>query len=150
MNYHLGASVSWNWKDGEAGILSDVLYCRTGGQKEGFIGHPNLTVDLDYITVPVLARIRLKQPIYLIAGLQLYGLIRATDERVVNGRVVTENIRGNFRETDLGAVLGFRSELSSGLAIDLRYALSPVINSLQGENYRLEIFQLSLSYLLEL
>lgn len=149
LNYHLSFLGIWDWHNGEAGALAEFAYVRLGGQKEGFLGQPNVTTTLDYLSVPLLARVRLKSSIYAIVGFQVNKLLEATDQYQENGMRMEESVRHLFREWDVALVGGLRTELYNGFSLDVRYGYAPVVPAWTGSTYRLEFFQIGIAYVME-
>ena len=100
---------------GRVGVGVDILYARKGANEKG----TDLVVNLDYLNVPVYARInvgsasRSRASVYGIAGLDLNFLIRS---KLSTG----EDIKENFKSADYGLALGLGVEITRFL-VEGRY-----------------------------
>jgi hypothetical protein len=117
-------------RPGILGVGVDVLYERTGARDAGGTGK----IDMDYIDVPVYARINLgtqsKQGIsaYGIAGVDLSFLMKASLS------ATSSDVTSSFERPDYGAVFGFGVEITR-LVIEARYTegLSNILKDKSAE-----------------
>jgi hypothetical protein len=105
-------------RPGIVGVGVDILYARKGGKEIDGSGS-DLSVNLDYLNVPVYLRInagsasRSKAAVYGIAGLDLNFLLRS---KFSTGESITDN----FKRADYGLALGLGVEITRAL-IEARY-----------------------------
>ena len=103
-------------RPGIVGVGVDLLYARRGAKIEG----TDLTVDMDYINVPVYARINAGSSnlsggiVYGIVGLDLNFLLKS--ELSEGG----EDLTDDFQRADYGLALGIGAEITRFI-VELRY-----------------------------
>ncbi|MDQ2180097.1 porin family protein [Marinifilum sp. D714] len=110
--------------------LSDITSLQTeiNYSMQGFRDHVNgesVTIDLDYITVPLLIQFKLRnfQQFKFVFGPQLGFLIRSNeDPEDLYLPVVNDEISGDtFEDFDYGAVVGMEYEINDQFCIQARY-----------------------------
>jgi hypothetical protein len=100
---------------GRVGVGVDILYARKGATESETQG----SINLDYLNVPIYARVNIGSPsrggasVYGIGGLDLNFLIRS---KLSNG----DDIKENFKSADYGLALGLGVEITRFL-IEGRY-----------------------------
>jgi hypothetical protein len=100
---------------GRVGVGVDILYARKGANETG----SDQSVTLDYLNVPIYARVNIGSPsrggasVYGIAGLDLNFLIKS---KLGSG----EDIKDNFNSADYGLALGLGVEITRFL-VEGRY-----------------------------
>ena len=106
----------------EFAIQPEILYSMQGAkytQSDGYDG----TLKLDYINVPVMAKIKVIDELYIQAGPQVGFLLSAKDEFKSTNDSGEEDIKGDLNTIDFGANLGLGYQLESGLNFGARYNL---------------------------
>jgi len=82
----------------------------------------NYRLGLHYIDMPVLASVRIKQPVSFELGLIPGYLFSARGEDDAGN--LPEEYLLDFRKFDLGTLVGIRVDLSSKIAVNIRYSYS--------------------------
>jgi len=89
----------------EFAIQPEILYSMQGAkysQSDGYDG----TLKLDYINVPIMAKIKIVDELYIQAGPQVGFLLSAKDEFKSAGDSGENDIKENLNTIDFGAILG--------------------------------------------
>jgi hypothetical protein len=100
---------------GRVGVGVDILYARKGANEPG----TDQSINLDYLNVPIYARVNIGSPsrggasVYGIGGLDLNFLIRS---KLGTG----QDIKENFKSADYGLALGLGVEITRFL-VEGRY-----------------------------
>ena len=115
-------------------IQPELLYSQQGAkytESDGYDG----TFGLDYIQVPVMAKIKVTEEFILEAGPQVGVLISAKDKYESPGDSGEEDIRDDYNDIDFGANIGINYQLESGLNFGARYFFGlSNINDIVGSN----------------
>jgi len=136
-------------------IQPEVLYSMKGAKTEGTFGPGStakLTTRINYIDVPVLARIN-AEGLFFEAGPQLGFVVSANQKLEItgtNGRSGEQDIKNQTNTVDFGYVAGLGYQLSSGPGIGLRYNgafTSASKGSTSSSAIRNSAFQLYLSFM---
>ncbi|MAC94052.1 MAG: hypothetical protein CMC96_00985 [Flavobacteriales bacterium] len=104
---HLGISEAF-------AIQPEILFDAKGSKFEG--GGEEANFNLNYITIPVLAKLMVTDELGFHLGPQL-GLLMSAE---FDG----EDVKDNYKSTDFGLAVGGGYELESGLNFSLRYSMS--------------------------
>ncbi len=121
------------------GLQPELIYSRQGFQAGG------QSVSLDYITVPIMAKLYPDKRFYIEAGpWGSYLMNVSPSTAAINGEQITiSSLKGGM---DAGAAFGTGYESKSGLTISARYyyGMSDVANNLQWKN---NVISISLGWL---
>jgi len=130
-------------------IQPELLYSMQGAkytQSDGFDG----TLKLDYLTLPIMAKIKVIDELYVQAGPQIGFLVSATDEFKSIGDSGEDDIKDSLNNIDLGANVGLGYQFESGLIFGARYnlGLSNINDIVDSDNFKNQngVFQFSVGY----
>lgn len=114
-------------------IEPGAYYSMKGTRNDDFV---NSRALLDYIDVPVLARLYLTEGLNLFAGPQLSFLASSSFEGDLFGSTVSFDTN-NVRETDYGVVVGLGYNLPKGLNVQgsYSYGMAPVFKNSNSDVY---------------
>ena len=133
----------------EFAIQPELLYSMQGAkytQSDGYDG----TKKLDYLTLPIMAKIKVIDELYVQAGPQIGFLVSATNEFESPGDSGENDIKDRFNNIDIGANVGLGYQFESGLIFGARYNLGlSNINDFAGSgNFKNQngVFQFSVGY----
>jgi hypothetical protein len=98
-------------------ISPELVYSQMGG-KESFQGE-SFELNLSYISIPVLVKVKFSDIFNFQAGPQL-GLLTGAKVKFDG---VSFDAKDGYKSTDFGAALGIGADLPNGLNINLRYYL---------------------------
>jgi len=114
---------------GKFGLQPEILYSRQGFAANG------TTINLDYITVPILAKYYATKEVSIEAGPYFSYLLSASPvNTVIDGaQIPISDLKGG---KDVGLAIGLGYEFSKGLNMSARYNLgmSDVSNNLKWKN----------------
>jgi len=132
----VGAFVGGKLND-KFGIQADLLYSQQGAEFDG--GEFNL----DYVNVPVVAKVYFFKGLHLQAGPQ-FGVIVNDEAQTVVGEVINDIAVNDF---DVSAVVGLGYDVPLGLRLEARYnfGLSDVPDG-EGASGKNSVVTLSLGY----
>jgi hypothetical protein len=121
------------------GIQPELLFSQQGSKWE-HIDFGKQELKTSYVTIPVMVKI------YLLAGLNLqlgpqFGFLTAAD---IDG----DDVKSNFKSSDLSANVGLGWDLPFGLTLDARYnfGLQDVNDSPDYDDLKSRVIQVSLGY----
>ncbi len=140
---HLGAVAEISLSE-KLSIQPELLYSAQGTKDES---DDDEIVRLDYLTMPVLAKLYLTDNLSLEAGPQIGLLLKAEVED--DGETI--DIKDNTKSTDLGVVVGLGYKLGSGLNFGARYTLGSDVNDLEEDpdKFANRVFQLFVGYIFD-
>ncbi len=118
--YHAGALLRIEFTEFVA-LQPEFLFSVKGTDDD------NYSVDLNYIDVPVLLKIKLGDLFSVHAGPQLSYLLSTNEEGTIT------NFEEQIKDFDLGLAGGLELEMESGLSVGARYSFS--VESI-GEDYK--------------
>ena len=115
-------------------IQPELLYSMQGAEytmSEGYDGK----FKLDYLNVPVMAKVKVTDELYFEAGPQVGILLSAKDEFASSGDSGEEDIKDEIKGVDFGANVGVGYQFEGGLNIGARYNLGlSNINDFEGSD----------------
>ncbi|MCH7525263.1 MAG: PorT family protein [Bacteroidetes bacterium] len=130
-------------------IQPELLYSMQGAkytQVDGFDG----TLKLDYLNLPIMAKIKIVDELYIQAGPQIGFLLSAKNEFSSVGNLGENDILENFKTIDFSANIGLGYQFISGLNFGARYNIGlsninnlPSSSSLKNQN---GVFQFSVGF----
>ena len=131
---HIHASKTW-------ALQPELLYSLEGAQQK--IGNSKVTINLNYLNVPVLLQYMFDNGFRLEGGPQIGFLLSA---KTKTGSVTVNNT--SFKSTAFSIPLGLGYLTSSGVGLDARYVfgLSNINDSENGPTIQSNVFQLGLFY----
>jgi len=149
--YHAGAFV--RLKIPVVSIQGEVLY---SFQKFEYsfdaplLDQVNSTQRINYLTVPIIARIKPIPLVNLQVGPQFGFLLSSVQELEIDGEIEEGDIDEFVKGSDIGLNLGAGIDLPFGLDIHARYiiGLTDVNDSDQAEEAKNSMFQVSVGYAL--
>lgn len=115
IGFHVGAFATYMFNE-KMGIQPEILYSVQGSTIDED-GVEDATMNVNYLTIPVLFRYNVNEMIYLNAGPQFGFLMKAEVE--VDGD--TEDFDEYFSGTDIGGAVGLGADLPMGLGFGARY-----------------------------
>ncbi|PVW15686.1 porin family protein [Marixanthomonas spongiae] len=122
------------------GIQADLLYSQQGAEFE--LG----SFDLDYVNVPIVAKIYLTDNLNLQAGPQ-FGVLVNDDTQTVIGEVINDIGTNDF---DISGVVGVGVDIPLGLRLEGRYNFGltdvPEENGADFNKSKNSVFTLSVGY----
>lgn len=110
-SYHAGAILNISFTDFVA-LQPEFIFSVKGFDDE------NTEVDLNYVDVPILLKVKLGDVFSLHAGPQLSYLISSDASKEI------ENFEDQIKDFDLGVAAGLEYELVSGFSLGARYSFS--------------------------
>lgn len=132
----------------EFAIQPEILYSMQGvnySQSDGYEG----TLKLDYLNLPIMAKIKIVDELYIQAGPQIGFLLSATDEFKSTEVSGNDDIIDELNIIDFGANLGLGYQFESGLNFGARYNLGiSNINNVSGNDFKNQngVFQFSVGF----
>lgn len=133
----------------EFAIQPEILYSMQGTNYTEIDGY-NGTIKLDYINVPIMAKIKIFDELYIQAGPQIGFLLSAKDEFKSAGDSGENDIKENLNTIDFGAILGLGYQFEGGLIFGARYNLGlSNINDFEGsDSFKNQngVFQFSIGF----
>lgn len=146
IGFHVGgvAEISFSEK---FSIQPELLFSAQGTKFEE--GDGKLTMKLNYINIPVMAKYYVADGFSLEAGPQIGILASAKAKYEIGGESESEDIKDNFESLDLGLNFGLGYKLDSGLNFAARYnlGLSNLAKDSGDEKINNGVFQLSVGYM---
>ena len=107
-------------------VKGELVYSQQGAKYEDSEGGDELLYDgkfkLDYLNIPVMAKVNVSDNFFVEAGPQIGFLLSAKDkyDSPVSGE---DDVKDFFKGTDFGANIGVGYQFDSGLNIGARYNL---------------------------
>ncbi len=149
LNYHLGGYLELALSKG-FGIQPEVIFSQsTSKTADGFSDiygdFPNFSdgdkIKLNYLSIPVLANIKLSDALWIQLGPQ-YSILMNKDENLV------ENGKNAFKNGDFSGVGGIWIQLPIGLSLSARYVIGlSNINDLNNkQSWKSQAIQLGIAY----
>ena len=132
----------------EFAIQPEILYSMQGAnysQSDGYEGK----LKLDYLNLPIMAKIKIVDELYIQAGPQIGFLLSATDEFKSAGDSGNDDILEDLNIIDFGVNLGLGYQLHNGINFGARYNLGlSDINNVTGNNFNNQngVFQFSVGF----
>ena len=130
-------------------IQPELLYSMQGAEytmSEGFDGK----FKLDYLNVPIMAKIKVSDELSVEAGPQVGFLLSAKDEFESAGDSGEDDIKDDIKGIDFGANVGLVYQFDGGLNLGARYNLGlSNINDFEGsDNFKNQhgVFQFSVGF----
>lgn len=117
-------------------VQPELLFSQQGAKSEG-----NFTLDLNYLTLPIMAKYYVVKGFSVEAGPQFSFLVKDEAVSETNGAVSDTDAR-NF---DLNANLGLGYQLENGIFFQTRYNLG-LLDVAKGSNNKNGVFQIALGY----
>jgi len=118
----------------EFAIQPEILYSMQGANYTEIDGYDG-TIKLDYINVPIMAKIKIFDELYIQAGPQIGFLLSAKDEFKSAGESGENDIKENLNTIDFGANLGLGYQFEGGFNLGARYNLGlSNINDFEGSD----------------
>lgn len=113
----------------------EILYSQLGAGLEiedGFSSYRGETIRLNYISLPVLARINFaNNKVGVLVGPAINYLAAAGDDANIEGS--GEDLRGLYNDFDFTFAVGFEVDITSGILIGSRTSLS-ITDIMSGDN----------------
>ncbi|MBN2482425.1 MAG: PorT family protein [Bacteroidales bacterium] len=132
-SFHGGAYLNLNFSE-SVGITPEVLFSANGSKWE------DVKVNTDYITIPVMLRVKPVSLISLEAGPQFSFLTRAETEDI-------GDIKDQLKNNDFGLAFGGALQLPVGLQAGIRYVLGFTnISEVSEEEIKNRTFQIYLGW----
>lgn len=131
----------------EFAIQPEILFSMQGANYT--IGDIDGTLKLDYLNLPIMAKIKIIDELYIQAGPQIGFLLSAKDDFKSEGDSGSDDIIDELNIIDFGANLGLGYQFESGLNFGARYNLGlPNINNIAGNNFKNQngVFQFSVGF----
>ena len=94
------------------GIQPEVLYSGQGYKENGG------TLAINYITVPVLLRYNFT-PLFSVHLVRRLGILMSAKAKTMNGQ--TEDVKDDYKGTDIGVAAGIGIDLPMGLNFGFRF-----------------------------
>jgi hypothetical protein len=114
--FHGGVFVTFMFSD-KLGVQPELLYSTQGSEydESTFDG----ALSMDYINIPVLLRYNINEMFSVHVGPQFGILVKAEEE--INGN--TEDIKDDFKSSDVSAAFGVEVDLPAKLGFGARYVI---------------------------
>ena len=132
----------------EFAVQPELFYSMQGAkysQSDGYDG----TFKLDYINLPIMAKIKVVDELYIQAGPQIGFLLSATDEFKSTNDSGEDDIKDSLKNLDFGANIGLGYQFESGLNFGARYNFGlSNINDVAGFDVKNQngVFQFSVGF----
>ncbi len=130
-------------------IQPELLYSMQG-VKYTLVDGFNGTLKLDYLNLPIMAKIKIVDELYIQAGPQIGFLLSAKNEFNSVGNSGEEDILENYNKIDFSANIGLGYQFISGLNFGARYniGLSNINNLLDSSSLKNQngVFQFSVGF----
>ncbi|MEJ0054383.1 MAG: porin family protein [Bacteroidota bacterium] len=143
--YHAGAFLLV--KLAKFGIQPEVIFSQQGTTLK--VSTQNLDQNFSYVNIPIIAKLYLIGGLNLQAGPQFGFLTSAKGETFnISGVKTTEDIKSQFKGSDVSIGMGAGWDLPFGLSIDARYNLGITDNnnSSGSSSVKNQVFQASVGY----
>ncbi len=149
LNYHLGGYLELGLSQG-FGIQPEVIFSQSSAQtadefSDIYDDFPSTSdgqkVKLNYLSIPVLANIKLSDNFWIQVGPQ-YSILMDDDETLV------QNGKNAFKNGDFSAVGGLWLQLPIGLSLSARYVvgLSDINDVNDQDSWKSQAIQLGIGY----
>lgn len=146
IGFHVGgvAEISFSEK---FSLQPELLFSAQGTKFEE--GGDKLTMKLNYISIPVMAKYYVADGLSLEAGPQIGILASAKAKYDIGGESETEDIKDNFESLDLGLNFGLGYKLDSGLNFAARYnlGLANIAKDSGDDKINNGVFQISVGFM---
>ena len=128
----------------ESFSLQPELLYSSQGAKSSFSDEGDLTIKLDYLNIPIMAKYYVTEGLSIEAGPQVGFLLSAKAEFDSD----SEDIKDELNSVDFGLNFGLGYKLDSGLNFGARYnlGLSNIPDSDGGGDLKNGVFQISVGY----
>lgn len=128
IGFHGGVFVTWMFSE-KLGLQPEVLFSTQGSKdSEDMYDYSIIT---NYVNVPVLLRYDINDMFSVHAGPQ-FGILVSADEEFDGDK---EDIKDDFKTTDIGVAVGAEADLPANLGVGVRYIIG-VSNVLkEGESF---------------
>ncbi len=128
IGFHGGVFVTWMFSE-KLGLQPELLFSTQGSKdSEDMYDYSIIT---NYVNVPVLARFDINDMFSVHAGPQ-FGILISADEEFDGDK---EDIKDDFKSTDIGIAVGAEADLPAKLGVGVRYIIG-VSNVLkEGESF---------------
>jgi hypothetical protein len=106
------------------GLQTELLYSRQGNVRRGRTEAGvkfNHILALDYLNIPIFTNYYLKDGLYISSGMQLGFLLRAQLQETVGTDSNQQNVTNNYKNADVGMILGAGYKTDWGFNVGLRY-----------------------------
>jgi len=126
-------------------IQPELMYAMQGAKVTEAGGPAEVTLNLDYITIPVMFQYKLASGFYAETGPQVGFLLSAKTKAAGN----SEDSKDEFKKTDFAWGLGLGYKMKSGLGFGARYNLGLSNIAKDGNNdegAKNRAFQIGISY----
>ena len=130
----LGATAEIFFTD-KFSVQPELLFSQQGAKSEG-----NITVDLNYLTLPIMAKYYVAKGFSVEAGPQFSFLVK--DEAIFEDNTTVDTNAKNF---DLMANLGLGYQLENGIFFQTRYNLG-LLSIADDTDNKNGVFQIALGY----
>lgn len=129
------------------GIQPEIIFSQQGS-KFSFNGD-ELESNFNYVNIPIMLKL------YTIAGINIqagpqFGFVTKAEQETIdfNGVKTTQDVKDQFKGSDISLGLGLGWDLPFGLTVDARYnlGLSKIDDDAALNATRNQVFQLSLGY----
>lgn len=141
--YHGGAFALI--KFAKIGIQPEILFSKQGS--EFSIDTDSYEANFDYINIPILLKL------YLVAGLNIqagpqFGFLTTSElKTTIGGISTTQDVKDQLdKKSDTSIAVGAGWDLPFGLTLDARYNFGVSEFSLNGDDYKNKVLQVSLGY----
>lgn len=149
-SFHIGAVAEIEISD-KFSIQPELVYSAQGANTEE--SGVDVTMALDYLNVPVMAKYYVAEGFSLEAGPQIGFLMSAKMKAEVGGQSASVDVKDNFNVIDFGLNFGAGYKLENGLNFGARYNLG-LSNILKDEELNSNtnsvkngVFQVSVGYM---
>ena len=127
------------------GVAGELLYSNQGtkGKEEGV----DITINMNYLNIPVLAKLYIAEGLSLDVGPQFGLLMSAKGKAKQNGSTSSGDLKDKFSGTDVSAAVGLTYNLGN-ILIQGRYnlGLTDTEKESGSEKYKNAVIQLGVGY----
>lgn len=145
-SFNVGAVVEFEISD-KFSIQPELIYSAQGAKLEEEESDVDLTLKLDYLNVPVIAKFYAAEGFSLEFGPQVGFLLSAKAKAKIGGDSGETDIKDEFETVDFGLNFGAGYKLDSGLNFSARYNLGLSNVAKESESsVKNSVFQISVGY----
>ena len=143
LGFHLGGYAEIGFNE-MFSLQPELLYSKQGAQS---VSTSEVKLNLDYLTIPLLAKVTLTEELSGYLGPQI-GFVTNAEVKDNEG---SDKVTSEYKSTDLGLAVGLGYELDNGLNFSARYThglsnIDNVFNNAAEYKEHNQVFQVSVGY----